>query len=373
MKLLSRDGSTAAKLLSMAVAALLSGAVSAAPPTPAQPTGPLILKDQGSFFIGGEAVKETPVQLSSPFGKPFEKGGTIEVNQMYVQYMVPELGGGVPVILVHGATLSGKTYETTPDGRMGWDEYFVRRGHPVYVPDQIGRARSGVDTATYNDVRSGVQSIDKLANVFRLSNEAGWGLFRFGKPSGEAFADEQFPLSALNEFSKQSVPDYYWSLPNPNPNYKALADLSNKAGGAVLMGHSQAGSYPLEAALTDSRNIKGLVLIEPGACGEPTYSEENFQKLAKLPILVVFGDHLDADTGLPGFSWQKTFEQCQGFIEHINEVGGQATMLHPPELGIHGNSHMLMQDRNNLQIADLILKWMHDNVKSSNTSSSVKR
>lgn len=35
--------------------------------------------------------------------------------------------------MIHGMTLTGKTRETTPDGRMGWDEYFVRKGHPVYV------------------------------------------------------------------------------------------------------------------------------------------------------------------------------------------------------------------------------------------------
>jgi hypothetical protein len=38
-------------------------------------------------------------------------------------------------------------------------------------------------------------------------------------------------------------------------------------------------------------------------------------------------------------------------------------MLHPPDLGIFGNTHMLMQDENNLQLADLILKWIDQNVE----------
>ncbi|MDQ3796745.1 MAG: hypothetical protein M3294_03980 [Pseudomonadota bacterium] len=55
---------------------------------------------------------------------------------MYVEYMVSQAHGHyVPVVLLHGGTLSGKTYETTPDGCIGWDEYFVRKGHAVYVPD----------------------------------------------------------------------------------------------------------------------------------------------------------------------------------------------------------------------------------------------
>lgn len=326
------------------------------------PSGPLVLRSMGSFYVGGETVKQTPVQLSSPFGKPFPQGGHIEKNQMYVQYMVPEVKEGTPIILVHGATLSGKTYETTPDGRMGWGEYFVRRGHAVYTPDQIGRARSGNDIATYNDVRAGVLKPQALANAFRLSNEAGWGMFRFGNSGEPAFSDEQFPVSAKEEFSRQSVPDYYWSLPNPNPNYKALADLAVRAQGAVLVGHSQAGSYPLEAALTNSAGLKGLVLIEPGYCGDPSYTDANYRTLAKLPILVVFGDHLDANTGIPGFSWSNTFKQCETFISKINSSGGNARMLHPAEFGIHGNSHMIMQDKNNLQIADLILQWVSNNV-----------
>ena len=70
--------------------------------------------------------------------------------------MVPQGGdGNVPVVMVHGATLTGKSWETTPDGRMGWDEYFVRKGHPVYVPDQVGRGRSGFNQAVFNNVRAG--------------------------------------------------------------------------------------------------------------------------------------------------------------------------------------------------------------------------
>jgi hypothetical protein len=37
-------------------------------------------------------------------------------------------------------------------------------------------------------------------------------------------------------------------------------------------------------------------------------------------------------------------------------------MLSPSETGIRGNSHMIMQDKNNLQIADLILQWIDEQV-----------
>ena len=121
------------------------------------------------------------------------------------------------------------------------------------------------------------------------------------------------------------------------------------------MGHSQSGSFPLAAALLNPAVAKGLVLVEPGGC-PANYTDEQIKTLATLPILVVFGDYRDTPTGLPGFpTWQARFEGCQAMIGRITKAGGQAEMLAPPDRGIRGNSHMIMQDKNNLQIADLIL------------------
>lgn len=59
---------------------------------------------------------------------------------MYVEYMLPYKKSDIPVVLVHGAGLSGACYDTTPDGRIGWFEYFVRKNFPTYLVDQVGRA-----------------------------------------------------------------------------------------------------------------------------------------------------------------------------------------------------------------------------------------
>jgi len=107
---------------------------------------------------------------------------------------------------------------------------------------------------------------------------------------------------------------------------------------------------------------KGLVLVEPGGC-PANYTDEQVRTLATLPILVVFGDHRDTPTGI-GIrpSWQLSFEGCQALIDRLKNAGGQAQMLSPAETGVRGNSHMIMQDKNNLQIADLILKWIDERV-----------
>ena len=281
------------------------------------PDTPLVLKAQGSFFVGGEKADQTEVELGN-----LGPGGHITVNQMYVRFMVPQDGAGnVPVIMVHGATLTGKSWETTPDGRMGWDEYFVRKRHPVYVPDQVGRGRSGFNQAVYNDARAGLAPAANQAVWLRFSDESVWPNFRFGARAGDPFADTQFPVAAIGELSKQAVPDISFGFPQPNPNWKALADLAGQLKGAVLMGHSQSGSFPLEAALLNPTAAKGLVLVEPGRC--PEYTAEQIKTLATVPILVVFGDHRDTPTGISTRpSWQLSFEGCQALIGRVKAAGG---------------------------------------------------
>jgi hypothetical protein len=103
---------------------------------------------------------------------------------------------------------------------------------------------------------------------------------------------------------------------------------------------------------------KGLVLVEPGRCPD-TYTDQQIATLATMPILVVFGDHRDTPTGISTRpSWQLSFESCQALIDRLKAAGGDAEILNPKDRGIRGNSHMIMQDKNHLQIADLILQWI---------------
>jgi hypothetical protein len=128
---------------------------------------------------------------------------------------------------------------------------------------------------------------------------------------------------------------------------------------------ASAGPFPLEAALLNRASTKALVLVEPGRCPD-TYADDQFKVLAAVPILVVFGDHRDTPTGI-GIrpSWRLSFESCQALISRVKAAGGDTQMLSPAETGVHGNSHMIMQDKNHLQIADLILQWIDDRVRSS--------
>src|SRR5262249_2179116 len=124
---------------------------------------PLVIEKQGSFFIGGRDVRSETLSTVPAYAP----SGTVTVDQMYVRFQIPAGATRPPVTLIHGCCLTGKTWETTPDGRMGWDDYFVRKGFPTYVIDQAARGRSAGDvTAAINSVRLGKMTSEQLPQVF---------------------------------------------------------------------------------------------------------------------------------------------------------------------------------------------------------------
>ena len=319
---------------------------------------PLTIAEQGSFFVGGEHRSVT-----SPAAGPIPaQTGDITVNQMYVQYQIPLRGDAhAPVVMIHGCCLSSKTWETTPDGRMGWNEYFVRKDRSVYLADQVSRARSGFDPTPFSQVRTGQRPPAEMPNILSASHQVAWTVFRFGPQYGETFSDGQFPIDAVDELYKQMIPDLNSILPqDANPTWTQLAALGVRLGGAVLIGHSESGFFPERAALVDPTGIRGIVSIEQPC--ETGLGSAQIATLAKIPTLVMFGDHLGDVRGGPA-NWAQSFESCKTFVDQVNAAGGDAVLMHLPELGIKGNSHMLMQDRNSDQLADLVIAWIDEHVE----------
>src|SRR6201991_1825231 len=96
---------------------------------------PIALRDMGSFHVGGRLVeisgKPVKEMVFTPGGVPakVDPNGTYQVEQMYVQYFLPaDERGAWPLLMWHGGGLTGVTYETTPDGREGWLNYFLPKG-----------------------------------------------------------------------------------------------------------------------------------------------------------------------------------------------------------------------------------------------------
>jgi len=160
-------------------------------------SAPLVIEDQGSFFIGGvpkvtdyatlPPAPGTPGILPTAAIQPGPPAATpaphqITIGQMYVQFQVPakKSGTGWPVIMVHGSSHTAACLESTPDGREGWYPYFVRKGNATYVVDQAGRGRSGFDESVIhegevkivnNDVQGGMTLMPRIG---RITDDGSW-------------------------------------------------------------------------------------------------------------------------------------------------------------------------------------------------------
>src|SRR6266849_3436227 len=233
----------------------------------------LLLKEQGSFFVGGRTIyTDALTGNTNGFLGTGVNNGHITVEQMYVQYQIPEgADTHFPVVMVHGCCLSSKSYETTPDGRMGWNEYFLRKHRAVYLPDQVSRACSGFDATILNEIKLGKRPASDMPEIRTATHEIAWTVFRFGPTMGKAFSDEQFPVESFEEFGKQVIPDLNGQLPPVNPTWTNLSGLAIKLKGAILMGHSESGFFPEQAAFINPTDIKAMITIET-VC--PTLSSE---------------------------------------------------------------------------------------------------
>jgi len=345
-----RQNSSSAATALMLAALLASGGTGMA----GSLGGPLELQDEGSFFVNGEPTHSShPGTSVGGVAQP----GTITVKQMYVQYRIPKSVSRPAIVMVHGSGHTGATYETTPDGREGWATYFVRKGFPVYVIDHSGRGRSGFDPTPINRARA-ESNPASLPDIQIAPRERAWYFFRIGASYPTPFPGSQFPVEAFDQYTAQLVPNAEATLPGAGANtVRALAALLDKIGPAVVMVHSQSGAYGMDLVRARAQKLRALINIE-GNCA-PVTTDEVANTFAKVPLLSVWGDN---SNGAPGPNGDERRNGCAATVDAIKRAGGAGKFLLLPEVGQKGNSHMLMMDRNNLQVADLIIGWLGESV-----------
>lgn len=87
---------------------------------------------------------------------------------------------------------------------------------------------------------------------------------------------------------------------------------------------------------------------------------EDFNKLTKIPIIIYYGDYIPLE---PTDEWNKDnwrvrLIMARQWAEAVNRHGGNAVVVHLPEIGIKGNTHFLFADLNNVEIADHMENWL---------------
>ena len=373
---------TAARAAAIA-AALLCGATSA----PAQERGPLTLASASYFFVGGRidpSVQGSPV-----------------VGQMYVEYMIPaKRTHPYPIVMVHGGSQTGTNFTGTPDGREGWAQYFVRRGYAVYVVDQVARGRAAYWSQVYGPVQPSrlnfVEQRFVAPERFKQWPQAHlhtqWpGAGKPGDPAFDQFYASQFP--SIVSFPKQQ-----------EINRDALVALLDKIGPAILLTHSQSGAFNWPVADARPNLIKALVAVEPS--GPPVHDIENtgapdwfkdaertkVSGLADVPLAydppVPTGGALEfvrqdkpdkpdlvrcwlqkePARQLPNLkripvviimseaSYHAAYDHCTA--AYLNQAGVPNTLIRLADVGVRGNGHMMMIEKNNAAIAGVIAQWL---------------
>jgi pimeloyl-ACP methyl ester carboxylesterase len=342
---------------------------------------------RGYFYVGGKYVGQT--------------GNEIMEGQAYVEVLAPkDVKRPYPLVLIHGAAQTATNWMGTPDGRKGWAEYFVEQGYIVYMIDQPMRGRSAI------------HSTDGQTRMFTASNEEwqftavekemrwpqaklhtqwpgdGPNKGRKGDPIFDAFYATQVETVISNEETQQR-------------NKDAGAALLDRIGPAIVLTHSQSGSFGWLIADARPRLVKAVIAIEPA--GPPfeatingtgkarawgptdipiTYdppvkdpSEIAVEREAKgdgpdlfvcwmqkaparqlinlksIPVMVMAAEA----------SYHQVYDHCTA--KYLNQAGVKAEFIRLQDKGIHGNGHMVMIEKNNLDIAHVIDEWVVKNVK----------
>ena len=295
-----------------------------------------------------------------------------------MEYQKPVKSKKLPLIFQHGGAQSKRTWESGPDGREGFNTMFVRAGYEVYLVDQPRSGEANLSTeAVTPDTPWAANPMYGDKTLYVLSRVGHYD------EAGNPVPNAQFPAGEKNyQAFEQS-----WTIgsgPLDNDlNADVLAKLVNQQkDGAILVTHSMGGTIGWRTAIRSDK-VKAIIAYEPGgtpfvfpetempkttearfkalsasAMGVPM---EDFLKLTRIPIVLYYGDYIKIGSENVGEDkWGTEFAMAKQFVEAINRHGGDATLVHLPDIGIKGNSHFLMQEKNNKDILKLALDWLHE-------------
>jgi hypothetical protein len=328
-----------ARVLVLAAAALATGCAFTA-----ASQEPLLIATQGAFAVGGKTIGD-PATAS------------LHCDHGVVEYQIPPQARAVNLLMWHSS--SAVAWQQRWDGGEGFRSIFLRRGYPVYLWDgpRVGRGNWGCAETTYTP-RAGRDQ----------QNFVAW---RFGLAYPNWFEGVQFPKDDPEAWNQAMRARYqeFDTVANAQLEADAAAALADRIGPTVALTNSAGGLRALLTALRSS-NIKGIVAYEnvgwvypkgeapnmpEGPFGPVEVPLEEFRKLTRLPMQMVWGDNVEKSD-----AYRARLAQSRRFVEIVNKYGGQAEVLVLPDVGLKGNTHLPFADLNNVAVADLLSKFLAD-------------
>jgi pimeloyl-ACP methyl ester carboxylesterase len=350
-------------------------------------------------------AKRPPLEIASEgyvfAGGNYSADGKAMDGQIYAEFQIPaHQSHPYPIVFIHGGGQTGTNFTGTPDGREGWAQYFLRQGYAVYVVDQAGRGRSAYLTGTYGPQTSvNLDFVQKRFTAIEKYNA--WP---------QAHLHTQWPGTGVpgdpifDQFYASQVPSMVSYPLQQELSSKAIIALLDKIGPAVILTHSQSGATGWPVADARPEKVKAVIAVEPSgppfynvdnvpapewwrdsdeqrpwgiAAGPLTYSPpaaaasdlaierqqqadnpdvsrcwlqkspaRQLPNLQKMPILVVTSES----------SYHRGYDHCT--VKYLEQAGVHVTWIKLDDIGIHGNGHMMMLEKNNQEIAAVMARWM---------------
>jgi pimeloyl-ACP methyl ester carboxylesterase len=350
--------------------------------------GQQTLSTRDYFYVGGKYT-----------GPPANR---VMAGQMYVEVLRPrQVVQKYPLVLLHGAGQTATNWMGTPDGRAGWADYFLAQGYVVYLVDQPARGRSPWHPSVNGPL---------------LMRPPAWVSQRFTAPEidhlwPQALKHTQWPGNGdkkgrqgdpvFDAFYATQVEGLESAVETQTLIQAAGAALLDTIGPAILITHSQSGAFGWLLADARPKAVKAIVAMEPA--GPPFRNavfDENKNRAwgltdipityappAKSPEEIAIVQEPKADgpdlarcwkqadpprrlvnlQGIPvavvtaEASYHAPYDQCTS--RFLAQAGVANTHLRLEEQGIHGNGHMLMIEKNSLEVAELLNKWITGHVR----------
>jgi hypothetical protein len=313
------------------------------------PQAPIAIQKQGSFAVGGTQLILGDAETAS-----------LSCDHGFVEYQIPQNPRATNILMWHSSSVA--VWQNRWDGGDGFQSIFLRRHYPVYLWDgpRVGRANWGCEPVTYTP-------------GFR--DQGNFTAWRFGLTYPNWFEGVQFPTDDPEAWEQATRARYdeFDTLANAQLQSDAGAQAVDEIGPVVILTNSAGGWRAMLTALkSESDNVKGIVTYEnPGyvfpegegptpdpdaSFGPISVPLEEFKKLTKFPIQIVWGDNVDKAP-----FWAASRELSIQFVDLVNKHGGNAEILELPEAGLVGNTHIPMADLNNVAVANLLSDFLAKN------------
>lgn len=328
--------------------------------------GILQIADQGIFSVGGITLTSEGTFDPENHWEETGAGQTAHVDHANVLYQIPAEETGLPMVFLHGYGQSRMGWMTTPDGRDGWSDLFLKMGHSVFLIDEPRRGEAGA-TSVSGDIST------------KTLDQRWYTQFRIGRwEDGKSVPNEgsQFPNddASVDQFFRQMTPDTGMTsdmgadFDNETVAQAVAATIDEvyeRTGkDSILVTHSQGGG-PGWTAANYTDHIAAIVAIEPGGAPAPESPDYLAVTEKNIPVTFYFGDYIDNGDPAIGATaaWQGMRQACYNFTEAYTAAGGNSTVVDLPKEGITGNDHFIFQDLNNDVVAEHVENWIQENVQ----------